>query len=146
MCEGYISESVEYKKKAADAIDLAINCGSSTSSAASSSQSAIGSLIVVKQSVVKPSGSVCLRNIAPATATDSIVDSFDVIQSSVATNENERAENHETTTTNSSREQQTMITDEIEIPNSQVSTQNFMAQMDKRMVFYKCENITIQFK
>lgn len=119
-----------------------INCGASNSSTAisfqsatvsvnssDSFQSASGSLSSDVPSVVKDSESVH-RKIAAGTAIDSgddFITPSDVID-----------------------EPETIIPDEIAytqtINSTQQSNTNFLAQMDKRCVFYKCENITINFK
>lgn len=125
VCEGYIADSIGYKKNAADAIASSINFGAS-SSTASSTQSAIGSL---------PS----ILGAGQLEIDVSMEHSSDIAES--LANERDCPVN---------QVKEVVTNSEMEIHNSQTinlsSSQNFLAQMDKRIAFYKCENITINFK
>lgn len=136
VCESYIDESIAHKKRTSNDIISSLNCTSTSSNAVGSSSSMhyakISSLDCASTSSTDkratPANNVSCASTSStderSTTPKNEIDSLDETGGSEAFDVEPRSQ----------------------INASQYSNQTFMAEMEKKFAFYKCERLTINFQ
>lgn len=138
VCETYIEESVAYKKKTSDAIVSSLNCTvtrSSTESTNAGSENA--------GSTKAGSANAGSANAGSANADPIHVNAMNSRQ--IYTDVTERQQEISDPTEVCSQSFMESMLQQEDANTSQVSSQTFVAGLEKRFGFYKCDNLTINF-
>lgn len=158
VCERYIDSSIGYKRRTANVIQSALN-GASTSSSTVTSNESFSSVInssgMNETPVVGLALNVALTSSSTVTSNEpfsSVVGSLSGTSNSSSGNQHKRKaatisiaqSDDDTADSGNGNHNDDEVASQMSVTN-EVSTQNFLAPMEKRFAFYKCSNLTINF-